>query len=132
MMPSALVEEAPDAVIAVDANLRIRSWSCGAERIYGYTADEALESQLSDLVAVSQQPDEALENLEQLLDEEEGQIRSYEALRRRKDGLLIFVDITARVVHRDGKPIAILSEKDATQLRVRRDSKLADFAIFSS
>jgi len=37
-----LVEDMPDALIVSDAEERIHVWNAGAERIFGFTAEEAL------------------------------------------------------------------------------------------
>jgi PAS domain S-box-containing protein len=41
-----LVAEAPDAIIYADRGGAIRVWNRGAERIFGYTAEEALGASL--------------------------------------------------------------------------------------
>lgn len=45
-----LVNEAPDAVIYADAEGRIRVWNRGAERVFGYTAEEALGASLDIII----------------------------------------------------------------------------------
>ena len=51
-----------------------------------------------------------------------------QALRRRKDGSLIHVEVTTKAVYdAEGKPeCVIFSSKDVSQLRVRRDAKLIE------
>jgi PAS domain S-box-containing protein len=44
------VTEAPDAVIYADAEGAIRVWNRGAERIFGYTAGEALGASLDIII----------------------------------------------------------------------------------
>ncbi|TCT06192.1 PAS domain-containing sensor histidine kinase [Aquabacter spiritensis] len=123
---SIILEEAPDAVIAIDAGLRILSWNRGAERVYGYSAEEAVGARLDALVAASVDGDEALRKLAPFF-VPGPDVGTFEAMRRRKDGLLIFVDITAKALGRalEGStgPAVVLCEKDVTQIRVRRDSK---------
>ncbi|GIL38435.1 PAS domain S-box protein [Roseiterribacter gracilis] len=46
----ALIRKAPDGIITADAGGRILSWSLGAERMFGWTAEEAIGSPLSMLV----------------------------------------------------------------------------------
>src|SRR5205085_1297232 len=46
---SAIIEGALDAVIAIDRDDRITTWNCQAERIFGWTADEALGQRFTEL-----------------------------------------------------------------------------------
>ena len=39
---AAVVASSMDAVFSIDANARIQTWNKAAERLYGYTADEAI------------------------------------------------------------------------------------------
>ena len=37
-----LMSATPDAIVGTDAEFRVSVWNAGAERLYGYTKDEAL------------------------------------------------------------------------------------------
>jgi len=39
---ASIIESAPDAVVSLDVDRRIRTWNPGAERLYGYTAAEII------------------------------------------------------------------------------------------
>jgi PAS domain S-box-containing protein len=45
-----LVEQAPDAIIYADVGGIIRFWNLGAERIFGFTGEEALEKSLNIII----------------------------------------------------------------------------------
>lgn len=45
-----IVEGAPEAIIAADASGVIRAWNAGAERIFGFTADEAIGQSLDIII----------------------------------------------------------------------------------
>ncbi len=45
-----LVEQAPDAIIYADVGGLIRFWNLGAERIFGFTGEEALEKSLNIII----------------------------------------------------------------------------------
>lgn len=45
-----LVEQAPDAIIYADVGGIIRFWNLGAERIFGFTEEEALEKSLNIII----------------------------------------------------------------------------------
>jgi PAS domain S-box-containing protein len=45
-----LVEQAPEAIIYADIGRMIRFWNFGAQRIFGFTAEEALEKSLNIII----------------------------------------------------------------------------------
>lgn len=48
---SAIVASSEDAILGVDLEARVTSWNAGAERLYGYSAEEALGRPLGRLLA---------------------------------------------------------------------------------
>lgn len=124
-----ILEHAPDAVIAIDAERKILSWNRGAEDVYGFSATEAVGRSLPDLTTPDDQMTEARAHLDKVICGPDEGLRSFEGLRRRKDGLLIFVTTTARRI--DAPDLlegaaAILSERDVTRSRLMRDSKMLE------
>lgn len=90
-MLAALVASSDDAIISKDLNGIITSWNRGAERIFGYTAEEAIGQPVTMLMPADR------------VDEEPGilarirqgeSVDHYDALRRRKDGLLLDISLT--------------------------------------
>ena len=79
----AIVDASWDAIIGADAQGVITSWSPGAERVYGYTAAEALGRNIS-LIAPPDRPDEARAMIARLWRGE--QVQDFETERVRKDG----------------------------------------------
>ncbi len=123
--PARLLNESSDAVIATTTTGEVIFWNRGAEEIFGYTAEEAVGRRVEGLIVP---PDRFQE--EQALSEEAqaGGVSIYESIRRRRDGALIYVDISSKAVcDEQGRIEFILStEKDVTQLKAIRDSKLAE------
>ncbi|MET0302349.1 MAG: PAS domain S-box protein, partial [Methyloceanibacter sp.] len=78
-----LVESSDDAIITKDLNGVITSWNKGAERIFGYTADEMVGKPVS-LLIPADRPDEEPSILQRLRRGE--RIEHYETVRRRKSG----------------------------------------------
>ncbi|MBJ6987760.1 PAS domain S-box protein [Devosia sp. MC521] len=82
----ALVEGSHDAVISKDLNGTIRSWNPAAERLFGYTAQEAIGRNITMII-----PEERISEESLII----SQIRAgrrvdhFETLRRRKDGSLV-------------------------------------------
>lgn len=52
---AAVLRDSNDAVMLLDTNSRVTSWNRGAERLYGYTAQEAFELSLTDFIPADQQ-----------------------------------------------------------------------------
>ena len=88
----AIVESADDAIVGKDLNGIITDWNGGAERIFGYTAEEAVGRHVSMLIP----PDRADEEQDILRRIRRGEyISHYETVRRRKDG--DFIDVSLSV-----------------------------------
>jgi diguanylate cyclase (GGDEF)-like protein/PAS domain S-box-containing protein len=125
---AAIVESSDDAIIGKTLDGEVISWNAAAERIYGYTAAEAIGRHIS-IVVPSGQPDE-----ERLLQRDVaagGRITHCETLRRRKDGALIDVSLTvspikdrsARVIGASSVARDITDHKQAERAR---EQALAD------
>jgi PAS domain S-box-containing protein len=88
---AALVNSSGDAIIGKTMNGVITSWNQSAERIFGYSAQEAVGQHISMLHPCGRE-DERLDTLECLKRGET--INAYDAVRRRKDGQNIDVSVT--------------------------------------
>jgi two-component system sensor kinase FixL len=88
---TALIESSDDAILAKDLQGTILSWNRGAERIYGYPAQEIIGRP----VRVLMRPDTA-DELTNLLDRiKQGErVERHDAVRITKDGRLIDVSLT--------------------------------------
>jgi PAS domain S-box-containing protein len=88
---AAIVESSDDAVIGKTLDGTIVSWNAGAERIYGYSAEELVGRPISMLVPPNR-PDEVPAILERLKRGEH--IDHFETVRVRKDGKQIDVSVS--------------------------------------
>jgi PAS domain S-box-containing protein len=88
---AAIVESTQDAVIGKTLDGTIISWNAGAERLYGYSAAEAIGRPVSMLIP-SDHPDEMPRIMDRISRGE--RIESYETVRQAKDGRRIDVLLT--------------------------------------
>jgi PAS domain S-box-containing protein len=88
---AAIVESSEDAIVSKDLNGVIASWNKGAERVFGYRADEVIGKPVTVLF-----PEDHLDEEPKILARiRSGQpIEHYETIRRRKDGSLIDVSLS--------------------------------------
>ncbi|MGV3722901.1 MAG: PAS domain S-box protein [Actinomycetota bacterium] len=80
---AAIVQSSQDAIVGVSLDGIITSWNRGAERIHGYTADEAVGRPIS-MLTPPEEADDLPEIMERLKRGEA--IEYYETVRLRKDG----------------------------------------------
>ncbi len=111
----ALLDLIPDAVIFIDLEGRVRTWSRGAERTYGWTSEEAVGRRLDELTVGAAQRDD----LRAALRPPEGRTLDFEGPRRCKDGREIWVHVRVRLMHdAEGKPAGVLGvSRDIIALR---------------
>lgn len=87
---AAVVSHSGDAIFSVDANGLIQTWNTGANRLYGYDAEEIIGRPLS--VLVPEEEDAAARRaMDDIL---HGETRVFQAMRRRRDGQEIAVEIS--------------------------------------
>src|SRR5262245_18274431 len=93
-----VVESSDDAIVSKDLNGIITSWNRAAERMFGYTAAEAIGRSIRMLIPSDRQSEE---------DMVLGRVRSgqgvthFETIRQRKDGTLIPISLTVSPIYDD-------------------------------
>ena len=117
-----LVENSPDALIALSPEGEVLFWNHGAQSIFGYTSAEALGKSILELIVPEEYKKETTAALQDVL--RTGYL-AYESDRKRKDGSLVFVDVSKRVVRDEEGNVAFIAvaKKDITQLKALRDAK---------
>jgi PAS domain S-box-containing protein len=100
---AAIVTSSDDAISAETLDGVITNWNPGAERMYGYTAAEAVGQSIQMLV-----PDDRIEELTTTLERIRGgqRIEPYETERVRKDGRCIDVSVTVSPLHNGSGEVA--------------------------
>ena len=88
---AAIVESAEDAIVSKDLDGIIQSWNQGAERIFGYTAEEAIGRSIVIVI-----PDDRLDEEAEVLTRIRAglAVEHFETVRRRKDGSPIDISLT--------------------------------------
>ncbi len=120
-----LLEENPDAVIVTTTAGEIVYWSSGAEKMFGYASAEVRGRFVNEVIV----PEDHLEEERRVLQETlQTGSATFESMRRKKDGSLVYVDISCRAVRnaRGETEFLLLSKKDVTHLKVTRDAKLVE------
>lgn len=104
---AALVESSQDAIVSKDLNGIVQTWNRGAERLFGYSAEEMVGKPIAILIP----DDHADEEPEILRRVRSGQrVETYETVRRRKDGALVDVSLTVSPVRDKGGRIVAASK----------------------
>jgi PAS domain S-box-containing protein len=113
---AAIVESSDDAILAKDLNGVINSWNRGAERLFGYTAAEAIGRSVTMLIPLDRQ-DEEPEILARIRRGEH--VDHFETIRRRKDGSLVEISLTISPVKNRAGTIVGASKiaRDITERR---------------
>ena len=88
---ASIVEFSDDAIVSKDLNGVINSWNAGAQRLFGYTAEEAIGKPIYILIPPERHNEEP-GILERIRRGE--RIEHYETVRQRKDGSLIDISLT--------------------------------------
>ena len=88
---ASIVESSNDAITSKTLGGVVTSWNAGAERLYGYSAGEAVGRPIS-IIIPPDRPNEMLRVLARLQRGEH--IEPFETVRRRKDATLVEVSVT--------------------------------------
>lgn len=115
---AAIVEFSDDAIVSKDLNGVIQSWNAGAERIFGYTAAEAIGRPITLVIPPELQHQEPL-ILSRIARGE--RIKRFETIRQRKDGTKFYVSLTVSPI-RDSNGKVIGASKIGRDISDVRES----------
>jgi len=118
---AAIVEFSDDAIVGKDLNGIVTSWNLAAERMFGYTAAEAVGRSITLIV-----PAERLSEEEHVLREIRAgrAVDHFETIRRRKDGTLLPISLTISPI-RDNDGRVVGASKIARDVSERRRAEEA-------
>ena len=93
---AAIVETSDDAIVSKDLQSTVRSWNRGAERIFGYSAEEMIGRSIRTIIPEERwsEEDDVLRQLRQ-----GNRVDHFETIRRRKDGSEVPVSLTISPIH---------------------------------
>jgi PAS domain S-box-containing protein len=130
---AAIIESSDDAIISKDLNGVIATWNRGAERIFGYTAEQVIGKPVSILIPPDRMDEEPV-----ILDRiRRGErIEHYETVRLRKHGSRIDISLTVSPVRNaEGKIVGaskiardITERKRAAEALRAAEQQFRDFA----
>ena len=113
---AAIVESSDDAIVSKDLDGVIMTWNAGAERLFGYSAAEAVGRPITIVI-----PPERLDEEPEIL----GRIRRgeridhFETVRQHKDGTLLDISLTVSPII-DGSGTVVGASKIARDITERR------------
>jgi PAS domain S-box-containing protein len=124
-----VVRSTQDAVLSKDLDGIVTSWNPAAERLYGYTAAEAIGRHISFLIPSDHQAEEE-EILARVRRSE--RLETYETERIRKDGARVDVSLTISPLETPGQGVvgASVIARDITAARRRRRAQ--EFLVAAS
>ena len=113
---AAIIQSSDDAIIGKDLNGIITSWNKGAERIFGYSAEDAIGKSITILIPPERHHEEhtILRHIRR-----GDHVAHYETVRRRKDGSLIDISLTISPV-RDTEGKVVGASKIARDITKRK------------
>jgi PAS domain S-box-containing protein len=116
---AAIVESSDDAIVSKDLTGIIKTWNAGAQRLFGYTADEAIGQPVTMLMP----PDRVDEEPDILARIARGEtINHYETVRRRKDGSLVDISLTVSPIS-DERGRVVGASKIARDISERKQAE---------
>ena len=117
---AAIVESSDDAILSKDLNGVIMSWNRAAQRLFGYTAEEAVGRSVTMLIPTDRLDEEPV-ILERVRRGE--RIEHYETIRQRKDGSLVDISLTVSPIKNEKGEVVGASKiaRDITELKRARE-----------
>lgn len=125
---AAIVESSDDAIVSKDLNGVIMTWNAGAERLFGFSSEEAVGRPIT-IVIPPDRLDEEPEILRRIRRGE--RVDHFETIRRRKDGTLLDISLTVSpIVDSSGRIVgASKIARDITERKMLERQKDAFIGI---
>jgi len=116
---AAIVESSHDAIVSKDLNGVIATWNAGAERLFGYRAEEVIGKPVTIII-----PPDRLDEEPQILARirQGDRVDHFETVRQRKDGSLVDISLTISPV-RDERGKIVGASKIARDITDRKEAQ---------
>ncbi|MEO7801438.1 MAG: PAS domain S-box protein [Ginsengibacter sp.] len=128
---AAIIDSSQDAIISKNFDGTINSWNAGAEAIFGFSAVEAINQNISIII-----PPEYLDKEKEIIKKVKNgeQIKRYETVRRKKNGEQILIDLSISPIRDANNNIIGASKiaRDITELRKADETQAMLAAIVNS
>ena len=138
---AAIVTSSDDAIVSKDLNGIVTSWNQGAERLFGYTAEEAIGRPITIVI-----PEDRLHEEPEILGriQRGKRIDHFETVRRHKDGTLLDISLTiSPIIDSAGRIIGASkiarditerkrAEEALRQTHLRLEAELADTRLLQT
>ncbi|NVD41766.1 PAS domain S-box protein [Ensifer sp. HO-A22] len=116
---AAIIESSNDAILGIDLGMTITNWNAAAEKLYGYSRDEAVGKSVLMLVP-EERHDEEPKILRQV--SAGSVVEPYETQRRRKDGRLVDVQLSVSPIY-DSSGKTIGASKISQDITARKEAE---------
>lgn len=119
---AAIVESSDDAIIGKTLDGTVTSWNQGAQRLYGYSADEMVGKSIATII-----PDEGIPEFKGIMAglARGERIRHLETTRKRKDGSRVTVSLTiSPILNREGQIVG--ASTVARDFTAQRQAQMAE------
>ena len=117
---ASIVQSSQDAIISTSLSGNIETWNPGAEKLFGYTAEEAIGQSIS-ILFVKERAKEFSDNLAAVRRDE---TLNFEDARRHKDGSPIEVSVTATPIKTHGEITSMSVTMEDIRDRKRREAHI--------
>ncbi len=117
-----LLESVGQAVVATDLKRDVQYWNYGAEKMFGWSSEEAIGKNIDDLTPTRLTREETLDIMQDLLN---GKVWSGELVVQRKDGISFSAFITKSTIYdREGRLTGIITVSSDVTERKRNEENI--------
>ena len=117
---AAIVESSDDAIVSKDLKGIVRSWNRGAERIFGYTAEEMIGQSIRKIIPTDRQHEEDRVLSSVIAGQ---RVDHFDTIRRTKDGRLVPISLTVSPL-RDSSGQVVGASKIAREISDRKRAEM--------
>jgi PAS domain S-box-containing protein len=120
----AIMGSTHDAIFSQSLDGRVETWNRGAEELYGHAAEEAIGRYADELIIPEDRPQDGRLVIEQVL--AGTKLERYETRRRRKDGQLLEISLTASAIRdASGATVGVsIIDRDITERKRTERARL--------